>query len=230
MRNRLLSAFITLVATLAPLGGATIAHAAGSGLADAPACMFDFKRDFSSRRATEAVIAARNMFLANGSNPLTATALSDANGHLHDAWKNLEQVMNYGLFAFKPCFTCNPGATIGSPPPGWPEGLPWTFQAIADQVASVEIAIHGGPGANKYGAIADALKDNWNSWIGSSDYCGFYAKSRDVSKLNRQMGIRGCAHRQDIERLQSDQQCHPARPQDRRLQRPQRTDLVAGRQ
>jgi hypothetical protein len=184
MKDPSLHGAVTLLVGLLCLGVTPPpSHAGGSGLADAPACMFDFKRDFNLRRATEAVIAARNMFLANGSMPLAGAALREANGHLHDAWKHLEQVMNYGLFAFKPCFTCSPQATIGSPPAGWPEGVTWTFQEIANQVASVEIAIHGDPAAKKYGVIADALNDNWHSWLQGTDYCGFYAKSRDVSKL-----------------------------------------------
>jgi hypothetical protein len=128
------------------------------------------------------MLAANEMFLANGA-ALSGADLTKAKGHLHDAWSNLEQVMNYGLFAFKRCFTCNPDAVIGAAPSGWPTDLPWTLQNVANQVAIVEASVQGSPTPKNYGVIADALKENWKTWVDSTDYCGHYANSVDVTSL-----------------------------------------------
>jgi hypothetical protein len=175
---------LALSTVLCAASYAPTAHAAGEGLAASPACLYDFKRDFSVYKATERLIAARNMFLANGSKPLSGADLTTAKGHLHTAWSHLEQVMNFGLFAFKPCFTCNSDAKIGTAgPTGWPLGMPWTFQNIADQVALVETSVQGSPTPKKYGVIADALKDNWATWISSADYCGHYTTTVKIVQL-----------------------------------------------
>jgi hypothetical protein len=116
--------------------------------------------------------------------PLSGAALTTAKGHLHTAWSHLEQVMNYGLFAFKPCFTCNPDAKIGIVgPEGWPLGVPWTFQSIADQVVVVEASVQGSPTPKNYGVIAEALQDNWATWISSTDYCGHYTTTVNITPL-----------------------------------------------
>jgi len=143
----------------------------------------DYKRNFSAYKATEEVIAARRMFLANGSQPLSGPALLEANTKLENAALNIREVMLHGVLAFSRCFTCNPNAVLGTKAPNsWPDGVKWTLQEIANQVAVVEANVTGGATPIKHGSIADSLKNNWILGL-QRDYCGAYANTLDVSHI-----------------------------------------------
>lgn len=149
------------------------------GMEFAPPCRFSYDRGHSVDAAAERMIHAGRLFHENGERPLQGSALADADAALSAAYYNLLTVINDYYALYRECVVCNPDASLGNPPWGWPSGEPYTLRTAIVQLGNLEKLIRGDPARNEFGSLARTLYEI-RPW---EPYCAVSSDAKDVLDL-----------------------------------------------